>query len=255
MKLKKILIKAVLPALLGLFFLPLCAAAEEGSWGLSFPQPGQKPNGNTSAPSLRAYDAWFVGSGEEKVIYLTFDAGYENGNTAPILDVLKKEQVPAAFFLVGTYIRDHQELVRRMAAEGHLVCNHTMTHPDMSAIRDREAFAKELTRTEEIYRSVTGEEMPKYYRPPSGKYSTANLQMAKELGYKTVFWSLAYVDWLQDRQPSKEEAFAKLLPRLHPGTVLLLHSTSQTNALILEELIARCRKMGYRFESLDRLTE
>ncbi|MCL2817669.1 MAG: polysaccharide deacetylase family protein [Clostridiales bacterium] len=247
--------KAALAALLGLFLLPLCAAAEEGSWGLSFPQPGKKPNGNASAPSLRAHDAWFVGSGEEKVIYLTFDAGYENGNTAPILDVLKKEQVPAAFFLVGTYIRDNQELVRRMAGEGHLVCNHTMSHPDMSTIRDKETFAKELSRAEEVYRGVTGQEMPKYYRPPSGKYSTGNLQMAKELGYKTIFWSLTYVDWLQDRQPSKEEAFAKLLPRLHPGTVLLLHSTSKTNALILEELIARCREMGYRFESLAHLTQ
>ncbi|MCL2677661.1 MAG: polysaccharide deacetylase family protein [Clostridiales bacterium] len=244
----------LLLALLGLFSPPLCAAAADGSWGLSFPQPGQKPHGNASASSLLAYDAWFVGSGEEKVIYLTFDAGYENGNTAPILDALKKEQVPAAFFLVGAYIRDNPELTRRIAEEGHLVCNHTMNHPDMSAISGKEAFAGELARAEELYRSVTGREMSKYYRPPSGKYSTANLQMAKELGYKTVFWSLAYVDWLQDKQPAKEEAFAKLMPRLHPGTVLLLHTTSQTNALILEELIARCQALGYRFESLPFLT-
>ena len=126
-------------------------------------------------------------------------------------------------------------------------------HPDMSRISDKAAFEKELTALETLYQSVTGQTMKKYYRPPQGKYSESNLQMAKELGYKTFFWSLAYVDWMQDQQPSKEEAFSKLLTRIHPGAIVLLHSTSQTNAQILDELLAKWEEMGYQFGRLDEL--
>ena len=230
------------------------ARAETEDWGLGFQTPGQKPTGNASPQALLAHNAYFVGDGEEKVLYLTFDAGYENGFTDAILDVLKEAQVPAAFFLVGTYIRDYPELVRRMAAEGHIVGNHTMHHPDMSAISEQDAFAAELAETESYYRQATGAQMPAYYRPPQGKYSEANLEMAASLGYATVFWSLAYVDWKVDHQPTREEAFEKLLPRVHPGAVLLLHSTSQTNAEILKDLIAAYREQGYEFKSLDALT-
>jgi len=205
-----------------------------------------------SRESLLKHDAFFVG-GQEKIIYLTFDAGFENGHTAPILDVLKKTQVPAAFFLVGTYIRDNPELVTRMVEDGHIVANHTMSHPDMSAISDMQSFKNELAKTEEVYKNIIGEDMPKYYRPPRGVYNEANLRMAKELGYKTVFWSLAYVDWYVDKQPSHEAAFSKLLPRAHPGMVLLLHSTSKTNAEILEELITKYREMSYEFKDLNDL--
>ena len=224
------------------------------NWGLGYPNPGQMPNGPAGRESLLEHDAYFVGDGSEKVIYLTFDAGYENGCTAPILDALKKANVPAAFFLVGTYIRDNPELVARMAAEGHLVANHTMSHPDMSAISNLESFKKELSGTEDFYKQLTGRDMPKFYRPPRGVYSETNLKMAKELGYKTIFWSLAYVDWHTDKQPGRDEAFAKLLPRAHPGMVLLLHSTSKTNAEMMEELIAKYRGMGYVFKALDHLT-
>ena len=187
------------------------------------------------------------------MIYLTFDAGYENGCTAKILDTLQKHNVKAAFFLVGNYIARNADLVRRMVEEGHTVGNHTMHHPDMSKLKDKEAFAKELQDLEELFLEKTGEALPKYYRPPQGIYSEENLKLAKDLGYKTVFWSLAYVDWKNDSQPSKEEAFAKLLPRIHPGAVALLHSTSETNAQILDELLTKWEEMGYHFGTLDEL--
>ena len=226
---------------------------ETGSWGLSFRQEGAPPVGNAGRDQLAAYDAVYLGDPAKKVIYLTFDAGYENGSTEKILDVLKEQQVPAAFFLVGNYLEKNADLVRRMVDEGHTVGNHTMHHYDMSRLSDKAAFTKELTDLENLYREVTGKELPRYYRPPQGIYSEENLKMAKELGYKTVFWSLAYVDWKNDAQPTKEEAFGKLLPRTHPGAVVLLHSTSKTNAEILEELISRWKEEGYAFGTLEEL--
>ena len=226
---------------------------ETASWGLSFRQEGAAPVGNASREQLGRYGAVYMGDPQEKVLYLTFDAGYENGCTEKILDVLKEQQVSAAFFLVGNYLEKNADLVRRMVSEGHTVGNHTMHHPDMSAISDTASFAKELQDLETLYRETTGLELPRYYRPPRGVYSQTNLSMAKELGYQTVFWSLAYVDWNNDAQPSREEAFEKLLPRTHPGAVVLLHSTSRTNAQILEELIGKWKEMGYRFGTLEEL--
>jgi len=229
------------------------SAIQTGSWGLSFRQEGASPIGPAGAQELSAYDAVYLGDTSQKILYLTFDAGYENGCTEKILDVLKKHQVPAAFFLVGNYIEKNADLVRRMADEGHIVANHTMHHPDMSKLSDKEAFSKELTDLETLFKETTGKEMPKYYRPPQGIYSEENLKMAQELGYKTVFWSLAYADWNNDAQPTKEQAFQKLLPRTHNGAVILLHSTSATNAAILDELLTKWESEGYRFERIDKL--
>ena len=217
-------------------------AIETGSWGLSFRETGEPPIGNADAASLRRYDAVYLGDTEEKVLYLTFDAGYENGCTAQILDTLKAHNAKAAFFVVGTYLESAPELVQRMADEGHLVGNHTWHHYDMSRIAE-----------EEKYCELTGQAMKKYYRPPQGVYSEENLRMAQALGYRTVFWSLAYVDWLQDDQPTAEEAFSKLLPRTHPGAIVLLHSTSATNAAILDDLLTRWEEAGYRFGSLEEI--
>ena len=229
------------------------SALETGSWGLSFRQEGAAPIGNAGVDQLRKFDAAYIGDTTKKVLYLTFDAGYENGCTEKILDILKKHEVKAAFFLVGNYIEKNADLVRRMTDEGHIVANHTMHHYDMSKLTEKEAFSKELTDLEALYKETTGQEMPKFYRPPQGIYSEENLQMAKELGYKTVFWSLAYVDWNNDSQPTKEEAFSKLLPRTHDGAVVLLHSTSKTNAEILDELITKWKEMGYSFASVGEL--
>ena len=226
---------------------------ETGSWGLSFQTEGLPPTGPAGTTQLAQYDAAYLGDIDEKVIYLTFDSGYENGSTAQILDVLKKHNAPAAFFLVGNYIERNGDLVRRMVDEGHIVGNHTMHHFDMSKLSEKEAFAKELQDLETLFKETTGKDLPKYYRPPQGIYSQENLQMAKDLGYKTVFWSLAYVDWQNDAQPTREEAFSKLLPRIHNGAVVLLHSTSSTNAEILDELLTKWEAMGYRFASIDTL--
>ena len=231
------------------------AASAEGNWGLSFQAEGQTPVGNATAEELAQYDAWYADPSEEKILYLTFDAGYENGYTAPILDTLKKHQVPAAFFVVGHFLETSPELVKRMVNEGHTVANHTFHHPDMSKISSLEAFQSELSQTEALYETITGQPMAKYYRPPQGKYSVSNLKMAKELGYQTFFWSLSYVDWYQDDQPSKEEAFEKLLGRIHPGAIILLHSTSSTNAEILDELLTKWKEMGYAFGTLADLCE
>ena len=228
---------------------------ETGAWGLHFSQEGQAPSGPASQKQLQEYDAAYLGNTREKVLYLTFDAGYENGCTAQILDVLKKHEVPAAFFLVGHYMETNADLVRRMVDEGHIVGNHTMHHYDMSKLTDKAAFQKELQDLETLFQQVTGKELPKYYRPPQGTYSEDNLKMAQELGYKTVFWSLAYVDWNQNKQPTRDYALGKLLPRTHNGAVILLHSTSTTNAQILDELLTKWKAQGYRFESIDKLFE
>lgn len=227
--------------------------SEAENWGLSFQEEGQPPVANASFQELKQYDAYYAEDTTEKTLYLTFDCGYENGNTPAILDALKKHHVPAAFFVVGTFVKECPDLIKRMADEGHIVGNHTYHHPDMSRISTQETFSKELGDVESLYKEITGKDMVKYYRPPQGKYSKDNLQMAKDLGYHTFFWSLAYVDWYQDQQPSHEEAFGKLLGRIHPGAVVLLHNTSSTNAQILDELLTKWEEMGYSFKSLDEL--
>ena len=244
---------ALVLALAGVAFFLRGQALETAAWGLSFRQEGAPPVGNADGAHLRTLDAAYLGDTTQKRLYLTFDAGYENGCTPQILDVLKAHQVPAAFFLVGNYLEKNGDLVRRMVQEGHTVGNHTMHHYDMSKLQDKAAFSRELTDLEALYRQVTGQDMEKYYRPPQGIYSEENLKMAKELGYKTVFWSLAYVDWNNDKQPSREEAFGKLLPRTHDGAVVLLHATSKTNAHILDELLTRWQEKGYSFGSIAEL--
>lgn len=230
-------------------------SASEGNWGLGFGASGEKPTGNASPEELEKYRAAFVDDTEDKVIYLTFDCGYENGNTEPILDALKKHNAPATFFVVGNFLETSPDIVKRMVTDGHTVGNHTYHHPDMSQISTEDAFIKELQDVETLYEEITGQPMTKFYRPPQGKYSTANLQMASDLGYHTFFWSLAYVDWIQDQQPSKEEAFEKLLGRIHPGAIVLLHSTSSTNGVILDELLTKWEEMGYHFAPLSQLAE
>ena len=167
--------------------------------------------------------------------------------------MLKDHQVPAAFFLVGNYLEQNPDLVCRMADEGHTVGNHTWSHPDMSKITDPAAFERELKQVEDKYHEITGQALPKYYRPPQGIFSEENLKLARDLGYKTVFWSLAYVDWNNDDQPTAEAAFSKLLPRTHNGAVVLLHSTSKTNAAILDDLLTKWKDAGYRFGTLEEL--
>lgn len=232
---------------------PSVIPASSNDWGLSFPSEGKAPIGNVSAEELAQYDAFYLGDTTKKVIYLTFDCGYENGYTESILDTLEKHNAPAAFFIVGTMLEKAPDIVRRMAHDGHIVGNHTFQHPDMSSISDQAAFQKELNDLSSLYREIVGQEMPMFYRPPQGKYSEQNLKQAHALGYQTIFWSLAYVDWYVDDQPTPQEAYSKLLPRIHDGAIVLLHSTSQTNAEILDDLLSKWEDMGYTFASLDEL--
>ena len=225
--------------------------ASADNWGLAFPQEGASPVGNATVEDLAQYGAYYLGDTSQKVIYLTFDCGYENGNTEPILDALKNHDVKATFFVVGNFLETSPEIVKRMIAEGHTVGNHTYHHLDMSSISSMDAFKKETQDVENLFEQITGTPITKFYRPPQGKYNIENLKMAQELGYHTFFWSLAYVDWYQDKQPSKEEAFKKLLGRIHPGAIVLLHSTSDTNGAILDELLTKWEEMGYHFATLD----
>lgn len=223
------------------------------NWGLGFGTEGKPPTGNASAEELKKYNAYFVGDTTQNTIYLTFDCGYENGNTELILDALKKHDVKATFFVVGNFLETSPEIVKRMIAEGHTVGNHTYHHLDMSSISSMDAFKKETQDVENLFEQITGTPITKFYRPPQGKYNIENLKMAQELGYHTFFWSLAYVDWYQDKQPTKDEAFGKLLKRIHPGAIVLLHSTSSTNAQILDELLTKWEEMGYTIKPLTEL--
>jgi len=190
---------------------------------------------------------------QNKVIYLTFDAGYENGNVEKILDTLSERNVKGAFFVLENLILREPELIKRMQREGHTVANHTATHRDMTTITTKEEFAAELSRLEDVYRSTVGCEMPKIYRPPEGKINKKSLEFANELGYKTVMWSFAYADWDNDRQPDPDESVKRILDNTHNGMIILLHPTSATNAEIMGRLIDEWSAMGYRFGTLDEL--
>ncbi len=192
---------------------------------------------------------------EDKVLYLTFDVGYENGNVKKILDTLQAEQVSGAFFILGHVIQSHPELVKRMVAEGHTVCNHTTHHPNMTTIDRFEDFQQELQGVELQYKELVGEAMAPYFRPPEGKFDQRSMGYAQKMGYKTIFWSFAYADWDNQSQPSPEAAKIKILENLHNGSILLLHPTSETNALILQDIIQKCKSEGYRFGTLDELTK
>lgn len=223
-------------------------------WGLHFEKPSTAPVPNLSDEKLNPYGAYYHANTDMKKIYITFDAGYENGYTAPILDALKKHNAPAVFFLVGSYIENNPDLVKRMVEEGHTVGNHSYNHPDMTTKSQRQ-FAEELNKTRQAFQTVTGTSMPLYYRPPEGKFTTENLQWAQAMGYTTLLWSTAYVDWNNDSQPDRDYAFKKIKERTFPGAVILLHSTSATNARILDEQLTLWEQEGYTFGDISDLVK
>lgn len=202
--------------------------------------------------ALKRQNAIFLGNTEEKELYLTFDNGYENGYTPPILDVLKEKQVPAAFFVTGHYVKDQPELIKRMAAEGHLVGNHSWSHPDMSQL-DNARIAQEMEKVRAGVEALTGQKEMHYLRPPRGIFSERMLAEAGRLGYTSVFWSVAYKDWETNSQKGAQYAFDKVMEQLHPGAVILLHSVSKDNAEALGRIIDEARSKGYTFKSLDQL--
>ena len=219
-----------------------------------------QPKADEALRMVERYDGFYVDHrhgdrDRDKVVYLTFDAGYENGNVEKILNVLKEESVPAAFFILGNLIRRNKSLVERMQNEGHLVCNHTMHHHNMTKVSSAREFERELASLETLYRETFGSDMAKYYRPPEGTFNEETMKYAQDLGYKTIFWSIAYADWDNDRQPSTKHAMEKILDNLHNGAVILLHPTSATNASIMKDLISEIKKEGYRFGTLHELTQ
>lgn len=205
------------------------------------------------------YDGYFIDkkrrdNEEDKVIYLTYDAGYENGNISKILDVMKEEEVTGAFFILDNIILKNKDLVTRMSEEGHLVCNHTKKHQNLCKLNESE-IKEAVLALENLYKETVGLDMSKYFRFPEGRYSEEALAVIKDLGYKTVFWSFAYDDWNENRQPNEKAAIEKILKNTHNGAVILLHPTSTTNANILKTLIGAWKEMGYRFGTLDELVE
>ncbi len=225
--------------------------AECFSWYTVPTKNESQPNSFEAQDIINKHDTIYLGAPDEKKVYLTFDAGYENGNVEKILDALDNENVKGAFFVLPHFIKSNPQLIERMNKKGHLVCNHSTSHRDMSKVTTIEDFKTELSGVENIYKQQTGLEMAKFYRPPEGKFSEANLQFADELGYKTVFWSLAYADWDNNKQMDPQKAKELILSRMHNGCVLLLHPTSDTNAAIMQELIKELKDRGYEFGTLE----
>lgn len=224
-------------------------AVQSCEWGLHFEQENTMPTPNMTDRQLNGYGAYFHGDLGKKELYITFDAGYENGYTPQILETLKKHGATAAFFVVGPYIEENPEIIQQMVEDGHIVGNHSYSHPDMR-YKSREEFVRELEKTAAVFKEVTGRDMPKFYRPPQGKFSTDNLRWAQREGYTTVLWSSAYVDWNTDDQPSHAYAYEKIDQRTFDGAVFLLHSTSSTNAEILDKQLTKWEEMGYIFKSV-----
>jgi len=201
---------------------------------------------------IRPFNAYYLGDIYSKVIYLTFDEGYENGYTSQILDVLKEKGVQAAFFVTKPYIESNPDLVKRMVDEGHIVGNHTVHHLNSSTLSDAD-FDSELTDTADYFKEVTGTDMSKFFRPPNGEYSARTLQLADDLGYKTIFWSFAYQDWVTDDQPGKQAAYDMITSRSHNGCIMLLHAVSQSDTEALPDVIDYLLNNGYTFKTLDEL--
>jgi peptidoglycan-N-acetylmuramic acid deacetylase len=229
-------------------------STKEYNWYFQPTKDNTPPEGPKETRELISkYQCYHLGDTSKKVLYLTFDEGYEAGYTAPILDVLKKHNVNAAFFVVKPYITSNPELIKRMEDEGHLVCNHSNHHPSMASIVDQEKFNKELSDVEEAYENITGKKMAKYFRPPMGKYSELSLDYTQKYEYKSIFWSFAYMDWIASKQPSHETAKKRIMQRTHNGGIMLLHAVSKTNAEILDDVITQWEADGYALKSLDEL--
>lgn len=236
--------------------MAVTASRSEGtvmSWYYMPRTDGVQPSHEAAFNFVYDYGAYSAGDPSSKIIYITFDEGYENGYTSQILDTLKKHNVQAAFFVVEHYIKTNPDLVKRMIDEGHLVCNHSTHHKDMGSMADFNEFKGEITGVENAFNEATGKQMPKFFRPPEGKFSERCLKYAQQLRLTTVFWSFAYKDWLNNAQPDPETAIKTIISRTHPGEVALLHATSKTNAQILDTVLTKWEDMGYTFKDLNYL--
>lgn len=214
----------------------------------SFPDPGTE-----YSTLLSKYNGYYIGDKCKKFLYLTFDNGYENGFTPKILDTLKDNNVQATFFVTNPYLKENPDLIKRMVNEGHIVGNHSTTHPSMPSIQNFTKFKYQLETIAETYKNITGEPMKKFFRPPMGEFSERSLYYTKELGYKSIFWSFAYDDWNPNSQPSKEQAIKNIKKNMHNGEIFLLHSVSKTNCEILDQIIKYWKSEGYEIKSIEDL--
>ncbi|RIX52496.1 delta-lactam-biosynthetic de-N-acetylase [Paenibacillus nanensis] len=203
-------------------------------------------------PIVTKHGALFLGDTTRKELFLTFDNGYENGYTAKILDVLQQKKVPATFFVTGHYVKDQPELLKRMVTEGHIIGNHSWSHPDMTQLSEQ-SIKSELEKVKEQVTAVTGQQEMKYLRPPRGIFNEKVLEASKRFGYTSVFWSIAYKDWDVNAQRGADFAMQQVTKQLHPGAILLLHSVSKDNAEALGSIIDEARRQGYEFKSLDQI--
>lgn len=230
---------------------PVYAASGYG-WGYKKNNDNEKPDVGKYKEILEKYDAYYVDDSNEKNIYLTFDNGYEEGYTEDVLNVLKKESVPATFFVTGHYVKEEPELVKRMVDEGHIIGNHSYHHPDFTIMRKAE-IKQELDDLEQAVAEVSDQKELQYLRPPRGIFSENTLKWTNELGYTHIFWSLAFKDWNTGDQKGWEYAYDQIMEQIHPGAIVLLHAVSSDNAEALENVINELKKQGYNFKSLDDL--
>ena len=233
-------------------------SAESYSWYVIRNKENKQPKSDSRYEFIEKYNAFYINKdysdeSRDKVIYLTFDAGFSNESLESILTTLKEENVKAAFFILSNLIIKSPTVVKKMTEDGHFVCNHTSKHLDISKAKDKSQIEAEINKLEALYTDLTGEKMKKYFRPPEGRFSEESLSYINELGYKTVFWSFAYDDWNNDKQPSTEAAKEKIFANLHNGEIMLLHPTSKTNADILKDVIIELKSRSYRFGTLDEL--
>lgn len=221
------------------------------AWGLKRENNNIQPQFNKSDTDiLNKNNGIYVGNSEKKYVYLTFDEGYENGYTNQILDILKKCNVPAAFFITGDYLKTSGDIVERIIKEGHILGNHTATHPSIPTLKSEDKIKEELKSLEEKVLDIYGYKMT-YFRPPMGEFSEYSMNVINNMGYTTVMWSFAYDDWNVNNQKGVQYAKDKILKNIHPGAILLLHAVSKDNANVLEEIITDVRNMGYQFKSLE----
>lgn len=233
--------------------IPNSALAKEYHWGFTKSKDGIPADAGAEFNAiLKKHGAFYKGSPDEKIIYLTFDNGFEAGYTESILDTLRKENVPATFFLVSHYITSAPELVKRMIKDGHIIGNHSHKHPNMARLTEAQMI-DEWKKFDEVLNEMTGIKRTYYARPPEGAFSEKLLQVGNEQGYTHIFWSVAFKDWDTDGIKDKSYAYNELMKQLHPGAIILMHTVAKHNAEALPDFIKEAKKQGYTFGSLDDL--
>lgn len=249
---KKIIGLVTLTFLIFFYINPGSITASGYGWGYKKSTNHELPDIGKYKQLLDKYGAYYADDSGEKNVYLTFDNGYEQGYTGKILDTLKKENVPATFFVTGYYVESKPDLIKRMVNEGHIIGNHSYHHPDFSII-SKKTMKKELETLEDAVAEISDQKHMKYLRPPQGTFNEQTLEWANELGYIHIFWSLAFTDWNTSKQKGEKHAYEQVMKQIHPGAIALLHTVSSDNAEALPRIINELKEKGYTFKSLDDL--